>query len=61
LVLKKMAKRSRELLMQKYVDKKRIKDLAKELGKTEKAIESELFRARKEFRLLWANINQAVD
>jgi RNA polymerase sigma factor (sigma-70 family) len=58
LVLKKMAKRSRELLMQKYVDKKQVKELAKELGKTEKAIESELFRARKEFRLLWVNINQ---
>jgi RNA polymerase sigma-70 factor (ECF subfamily) len=61
LVLKKMARRSRELLMQKYVDKKRVKDLARELGRTEKAIESELFRARKEFRLLWANISQTID
>jgi len=59
LVLKKMAGRSRELLMQKYVDKKRIKELARELGRSEKAIESELFRARKEFRLLWASIDQA--
>lgn len=58
MVLKKMADRSRELLMQKYVDKKKIKELAKEWGQTEKAVESELFRARKEFRLLWANINQ---
>ena len=61
LVLKKMAGQSRELLMQKYVDKKKVKELAKELGRSEKAIESELFRARKEFRLLWANIDQAVE
>jgi RNA polymerase sigma-70 factor (ECF subfamily) len=58
-VLKKMADQSRELLMKKYIDKKRVKELARELGRSEKAIESELFRARKEFRLLWANLNDA--
>lgn len=58
LVLKKMTNQSRELLIKKYVDEKKIKELAKEWGRTEKAIESELFRARKEFRLLWAGIDQ---
>ncbi len=58
LVLKKMTSQSRELLIKKYVDEKKIKELAKEWGRTEKAIESELFRARKEFRLLWADIDQ---
>jgi RNA polymerase sigma-70 factor, ECF subfamily len=61
LVLKKMADRSRELLMRKYVDQKRVKELAQELGRSEKAIESELFRARKEFRLLWLNIDQLTE
>ncbi|NLG06763.1 MAG: sigma-70 family RNA polymerase sigma factor [Candidatus Pacebacteria bacterium] len=58
LVLKKMTSQSRELLIKKYVDEKKIKELAEEWGRTEKAIESELFRARKEFRLLWADIDQ---
>jgi len=58
LVLKKMTNQSRELLIKKYVDEKKIKELAEEWGRTEKAIESELFRARKEFRLLWADIDQ---
>jgi DNA-directed RNA polymerase specialized sigma24 family protein len=44
--------------MKKYVDKKRVKELAQEFGRSEKAIESELFRARKEFRLLWANLEK---
>ena len=57
-VLKKMGSQSQELLMKKYVDKKRVKELAQEFGRSEKAIESELFRARKEFRLLWANLEK---
>jgi len=52
-VLKKMAAKSRELLMKKYVDNCRTKELAMELGQSEKAVESALFRARREFRLLW--------
>lgn len=55
-VLRKMAKKSRELLMRKYVDNRRVKELAKEFGQSEKAVESELFRARQEFRLLWADL-----
>ena len=57
-VLKRMAASSRELLMKKYVDQQRVKELAVELGKSEKAVESELFRARKEFRLLWSELGE---
>lgn len=53
-VLKKMGGYSAELLKAKYVDKKKVKEIAKEFGKSVKAIESELFRAREEFRVLWA-------
>ncbi len=60
-VLKKMGSQSQELLMKKYVDKKRVKELAQELGRSEKAIESDLFRARKEFRLLWANLEKQIN
>jgi len=59
LVLKKMTARSKELLMKKYVDNRRVKELAAELGRTEKAIESDLFRARREFRLLWQELEVA--
>lgn len=52
-VLKKMSEEKRELLMMKYVDQLKVKELAKKMGKTVKAIESDLFRARKEFRLLY--------
>lgn len=40
----------RELLMQKYLDKLKVEQLASARGKTAKAIESELFRARQAFR-----------
>jgi RNA polymerase sigma factor (sigma-70 family) len=35
-----------ELLLMKYVDRRRVKDIAAELGRTVKAVESDLFRAR---------------
>jgi RNA polymerase sigma-70 factor (ECF subfamily) len=52
-VLKKMGSYSQELLLKKYVDQKSVQVIADEVGKTVKAVESELFRARKEFRLLY--------
>ena len=52
-VLDKMSDRSREILLQKYVDGKCVAAIAEEFGKSVKAIESELFRARSEFRALW--------
>ncbi len=54
LVLNKLAKEKRELLLLKYVDQKKVKDIAKRMGKTVKSVESDLFRARQEFRNLYA-------
>ena len=52
-VLSKMAKKRQELLKLKYIDKKRVKDIAKSLGASVKAIESEIYRARMEFKELY--------
>lgn len=53
-VLKKMSVTSRELLQQKYVDKQHVKAMAADCGKSVKSVESLLFRARTEFRELYA-------
>jgi RNA polymerase sigma-70 factor, ECF subfamily len=53
-VLKKMSATSRELLQKKYIDKQHVKAIAVELGRSVKSIESLLFRARIEFRELYA-------
>lgn len=55
-VLAKMAKEDREILLMKYVDKKRVKQIAVELGRTVKSVESILFRARIEFRELYVAV-----
>jgi RNA polymerase sigma-70 factor, ECF subfamily len=52
-VLELMSKEDREILLMKYVDKKKVTQIARELGKTAKAVESILFRARNEFRTLY--------
>lgn len=52
-VLKKMKRDYQELLLLKYVDRKKVKDIARELGRTVKAVESDLFRARRDFRVLY--------
>lgn len=52
-ILKSMKKESQELLMLKYVDGKKVEQIAKILGKSPKAIESEIYRARTEFKKLW--------
>lgn len=53
LVLSRMVQKNRELLLKKYVDCKKVKEIAKELGNSVKAVESDLFRARQEFKHLW--------
>lgn len=52
--LSKMTPKYRELLLNKYFDKYSVKKLAKVLDKSEKSIESDLFRARQEFKQLWS-------
>lgn len=50
LVFKQLNHHQVELLMLKYIDGKRVEEIAKELGKSVKSIESELFRARQAFK-----------
>jgi DNA-directed RNA polymerase specialized sigma24 family protein len=57
LVLKRMVQKNRELLLKKYVDCKRVKEIALEMGNTVKAVESDLFRAREEFKSLWLELD----
>lgn len=42
-----------ELLKLKYIDKRKVKDIARELKRSVKSIESDLFRARGEFKTLY--------
>lgn len=44
--LAQLSREYQELLLMKYVDRRRVKDIAAELGRTVKAVESDLFRAR---------------
>jgi RNA polymerase sigma-70 factor (ECF subfamily) len=53
LVLSQMKESYKELLLLKYADGKKVAVIAKDLGKSVKSIESDLFRARKEFKYLW--------
>ena len=57
LVLCQMSSQYQELLQLKYVDRKQVRQIAQELGRTVKAVESDLFRARNEFRYLWLEIS----
>ncbi len=56
LTLEKMVQEQKELLLQKYIDGKRVKQLARDFGKSVKAIESDLFRARVEFRRIYMTL-----
>lgn len=60
IVLKKMIKKNRELLLKKYVDCQKVKDIAIETGNTVKAVESDLFRARQEFKTLWLELDSQI-
>jgi RNA polymerase sigma-70 factor (ECF subfamily) len=60
-VLKRMVQKNRELLLKKYVDCKKVKDIAIEMGNTVKAVESDLFRARREFKALWLELDTKND
>lgn len=53
-ILDKMRKSYRDLLLLKYVEGKKVSAIAEELDRSIKSIESDLFRAREEFRVLWA-------
>lgn len=52
-VLSSLGERTKELLMMKYIDKKPVKEIAEIVGQTPKSVESELFRARREFKKVY--------
>jgi RNA polymerase sigma-70 factor (ECF subfamily) len=52
-VLDRLTDRERIVLEWKYVDSLGVRDIAIRLGETEKAVESSLYRARREFRRLF--------
>jgi len=57
-VIADLSEEYRELLLLKYVDKKKVKEIARELKRTVKAVESDLFRAREEFRRLYTEYEE---
>lgn len=52
-VLAELSQHYRELLLLKYVDNKTVKEIAELIGKSIKSVESDLFRARREFQRLY--------
>lgn len=46
----------RELILLKYADKLRVKEIAQRLNRTIKAVEADLFRAREAFKAAYANV-----
>lgn len=56
-VLKKLKKEYRELLLLKYVDNLSVQAIAQLLHRSIKSIESDLFRARREFKLLYSQLS----
>lgn len=59
-VLLQLPSEYRELLLLKYVDGKRVKEIARELGRTVKAVESDLFRARISFKHAYVAAQQEM-
>lgn len=47
----------KELLLLKYVDNKKVKTIAQELGRSFKSVEADLFRARRDFKEVYATIS----
>lgn len=52
-VLRRMKVEYKELIILKYVDNLSVKEIAQSIQKSIKSVESDLFRARKEFRVLY--------
>ena len=53
IVLEEISERQRIVLQWKYVDNLGVREMAERLGETEKAVESVLYRARREFRRIY--------
>ncbi len=59
-VLSKMSGYRKDLLLMKYVDGLKIKQIAKKLGKTFKAVESEIWRSKLVFKEMYAQEAEKV-
>ena len=57
LTLARLSLSSAELLKLKYIDDKSVKQIARELRQSVKAVESALFRARIDFKQIWLQID----
>ncbi len=55
-VLGKMMERRKKLLLMKYVDGLDVKEIADRVGRSFKAVESDLYRARQDFKKLYATV-----
>ncbi|MDQ3008385.1 MAG: sigma-70 family RNA polymerase sigma factor [bacterium] len=53
-VIQQLSHETQELLLLKYVDNKKVAEIAQMMGKTTKAVEAELYRARVEFKQVYA-------
>lgn len=56
LVFSQLSREYRELLLLKYIDGKKVEEIAQEMDRSVKAVESDLFRARREFRELYVAV-----
>lgn len=56
-VLNKMLNRRKKLLLMKYVDGLSVKQIAQKAGRSLKAVESDLYRARESFKELYAVVD----
>jgi len=59
-VFKRLNSHHRELLLLKYVDNKKVEEIAHEVGRSVKSIESDLFRARRAFKTLYDKMNVPI-
>jgi RNA polymerase sigma-70 factor (ECF subfamily) len=55
-VLRRMRAEYKELIILKYVDNLSVKEIAMTINRSIKSVESDLFRARKEFRILYHTV-----
>lgn len=58
LTLSRMGEYRKSLLLMKYVDGLKVREIAKKLGKTLKSVESELWRSKDSFKKIYAQISE---
>lgn len=56
--MSKLEPQTRDLLQFKYLDELSVKEIAAKLGRTAKAVESDLYRARNDFKAIYLRLEQ---